>query len=241
MTCPIVLRRTMATVALLLALTSPASHLQAQGTTLQGVASVIDGDTLEIRSQRIRLFGIDAPESGQSCTDADGQSYRCGQRASLALSDRIGRSPVTCHQHDTDRYGRVVAVCMLGNLDLNGWMVREGHALAYRKYSTAYMAGESVARHEQRGLWAGDFMAPWDWRKDVRNKPKTQDREAPDKKGAVGTCNIKGNISRRSGDRIYHMPGQNHYARTRISPGKGERWFCSEAEARAAGWRRARQ
>ena len=168
MTCPILIRTMVATVALLLALTSSASHLQAQGTTLQGVASVIDGDTLEIRDQRIRLFGIDAPESGQSCTDADGKSYRCGQRAALALSERIGRSPVTCHQHDTDRYGRMVAVCMLGSLDLNGWMVREGHALAYRKYSTAYVAEESVARHEQRGLWAGDFVAPWGWRRGQR-------------------------------------------------------------------------
>ena len=136
--------------------------------TIAGPATVIDGDTLEIRGQRIRLFGIDAPESGQSCTDADGKSYRCGQRATQALSDRIGRSPVTCHQHDTDRYRRMVAVCMLGSLDLDAWMVLNGHALAYRKYSTGYVAQETIARHEKRGIWAGDFVAPWDWRRAQR-------------------------------------------------------------------------
>ena len=136
--------------------------------TIAGPATVIDGDTLEIRDQRIRLFGIDAPESGQSCTDADGQSYRCGQRAAQALADRIGNRPVTCRQRDRDRYGRMVAVCRTVESDLNAWMVLNGHALAYRKYSRRYVAEESVAKHEQRGLWAGDFVTPWDWRRGQR-------------------------------------------------------------------------
>ena len=167
MTCNIVLRPLLFTAALL-ALTGTPDPLRAQGTILQGVATVIDGDTLEIRNQRIRLHGIDAPESGQICKDGHGTSYRCGQRAALALSDRIGRATVTCRHRDTDRYGRRVAVCMSGALDLNGWMVANGHALAYRKYSTDYVEQEDLARHRLRGLWAGSFIAPWNWRRGQR-------------------------------------------------------------------------
>lgn len=137
----------------------------AETTTLIGPASVIDGDTLEIRGTRIRLHGIDAPESGQTCITADGQSWRCGQGAALALSDRIGRAPVRCEQTDTDRYGRAIAVCYRGDEDLNAWMVRAGHAVAYRRYSSDYVGEEALARAGKRGLWAGTFERPWDWRR----------------------------------------------------------------------------
>ena len=243
MTCTLALRPLLF-IAALLVLTGAPDPSRAQGTILQGVASVIDGDTLEIRNQRIRLHGIDAPESGQTCKDGRGTSYRCGQRAALALSDRIERGTVTCRQRDTDRYGRVVAVCSLGALDLNGWLVANGHAMAYRKYSTDYVGAETRARLDRTGLWSGSFTAPWDWRRQAyrpapdskRKKPTT-----PGQKSASKTCTIKGNVSRRSGERIYHVPGQAYYAATRISPGKGERWFCSEAEARSAGWRRSKR
>ena len=152
--------------AALLILTCAAAA--AQGTVLQGVATVIDGDTLEIHGQRIRLHGIDAPESGQSCKDASGIPYLCGQRAALALADRVGRGTVTCRQQDTDRYGRIVAVCHLGALDLGLWMVANGHALSYRRYSTDYVEQEEFARHTRRGFWAGSFIAPWDWRRAKR-------------------------------------------------------------------------
>ena len=95
-----------------------------------GVASVIDGDTIEIHGQRIRLFGIDAPESSQLCVRPTGERWRCGQQASFALADRIGRATVSCQPRDLDRYGRVVAVCFKGNEDLNRWMVANGWAVA---------------------------------------------------------------------------------------------------------------
>ena len=100
-----------------------------------GVASVIDGDTIEIHGQRIRLFGIDAPESSQLCVRPTGERWYCGQRASFALADRIGRATVSCQPRDFDRYGRVVAVCFKGNEDLNRWMVASGWAAAYKQYS----------------------------------------------------------------------------------------------------------
>ena len=140
-------------LTLVLACTLPACSSETTGDDLQGVASVIDGDTIEIHGTRIRLNGIDAPESGQLCQDARGTAWRCGQQAALALSDRIGRRQVvSCQQTDTDRYGRVVADCIVGRENLNRWMVREGWAVAYRQYSTAYIPAEDHARTGERGI-----------------------------------------------------------------------------------------
>ena len=104
---------------------------------LVGVASVIDADNIEIHGQRIRLHGIDAPEGGQICRDAAGRDWRCGQRAALALQDLIGRRP-----------GR----CLVGEVDINGWLVTQGLALAYRRYSYDYVTAEDEARAAGRGI-----------------------------------------------------------------------------------------
>jgi endonuclease YncB( thermonuclease family) len=138
---------------------------------IMGVASVIDGDTIEIHSKRIRLFGIDAAENAQLCT-RNGKAYRCGKEAAFALADKIGRRIVRCFPRDTDRYGRTVAVCRVGGVDINGWMVRKGFAVAYRKYSAAYVADEEEARSKQIGLWAGEFEKPWNYRRHKRRKKK---------------------------------------------------------------------
>ena len=138
------------------------------GSKLAGRASVIDGDTVEIHSVRIRLFGIDAPESGQPCEDEEGHAYRCGQQAALALADHIGQRPIVCERRDTDRYGRIVAVCRMGGEDLNAWLVSQGWAIAYRRYSTDYVAEEIAARIAKRGIWSGQFVSPSIWRRDHR-------------------------------------------------------------------------
>jgi endonuclease YncB( thermonuclease family) len=130
-----------------------------------GQASVIDGDTLEIHGTRIRIFGIDAPESDQLCRDDESELYRCGQRASNALFDFIGRRSVACIEVDRDRYKRAVSVCTVGATDIADWLVRNGLALDWPQYSRGgYAAAESEAKREQRGLWAGSFKAPWNYR-----------------------------------------------------------------------------
>lgn len=216
-------------LVLLLLVLAPSAHAD-----VAGRASVIDGDTIEIHGQRIRLHGIDTPESAQLCVGPDGTNWRCGQRAALALAGRIGTSPVTCRRTDTDQYGRIVAVCLEGAEDLNAWMVAEGWAVAYRRYSDDYVAVEEQAKATGRNIWSSRFVMPWDWRRGQR----VVQREARDERQAG--CDIKGNISSK-GERIYHVPGGRFHERTRIDASKGERWFCSEAEAQAAGWRQSRQ
>ena len=198
-----------------------------------GPAKVIDGDTIKVGGAKIRLHGIDAPESAQIC-HANDQTYRCGAQATHSLTKRIGGRSVSCEERDRDRYGRIVAVCKAGGEDLNAWLVSEGLALAYRRYSTDYIAQEQTAREARRGLWRGEFVKPWQWRKGKRLAGEKTANVAP------GTCRIKGNISRK-GKRIYHLPNGRYYAATKINEGKGERWFCSESEAKDAGWRRSSQ
>ena len=132
-----------------------------------GQASVIDGDTIEIQGVRIRLHGIDAPESSQTCR-RDGSDLRCGQQAALALADRIGQRTVRCDVRDVDRYGRSVAVCSAGGEDLNAWMVASGLAMAYVKYARDYRPQEEEARRRGLGIWSTEFTPPWDWRRGVR-------------------------------------------------------------------------
>lgn len=136
---------------------------------LIGVPSVIDGDTIEIHGTRIRLSGIDAPESAQMCLDGSGKKYRCGQRSSLALADFLdARRPTSCIEVGRDQFGRMVAVCTAGGVDIAEWLVRRGYALDWPKYSDGYYARvQAEARVAKSGLWIGSFEQPWEWRKRV--------------------------------------------------------------------------
>ena len=136
---------------------------------LGSVPRIVDGDTLEVAGQKVRLQGIDAPESGQSCRQATGPRYPCGEHATQALRTRIDADAVTCMIEGRDRYSRALGICYTADgTDLNGWLVRQGHALAYRKYSTQYVPQEDQAKAAQAGLWAGVFIKPWDWRRGAR-------------------------------------------------------------------------
>jgi endonuclease YncB( thermonuclease family) len=143
-----------------------------------GRASVVDGDSLEIHGARIRIHGIDAPESGQWCS-RDQIAYRCGQEAAFALADKIGLKVVSCVRRDTDRYGRMMAVCTAGGEDLGGWLVSQGYAIAFRRYSLEYVATEDCAREARRGLWAGEFEKPEDFRRQGRTASRMRQPHGP--------------------------------------------------------------
>lgn len=136
-----------------------------------GRASVIDGDTLEIQGERVRIWGVDAPESRQLCRGVHGD-YRCGQVAANQLDAWINARPVSCLEESRDRYRRMVARCTVGSEDLGAWLVRNGHALRYPEYAgAAYVVEELAARADRAGIWAGTFDRPWDWRR-ARRGPR---------------------------------------------------------------------
>jgi endonuclease YncB( thermonuclease family) len=132
-----------------------------------GTAAVIDGDTIELSGERIRLHGIDAPESDQSC-QIGAAAWPCGGQATLALRREMDGHTVTCRGGKRDRYGRLIAVCFVGDVNINAKLVRDGWALAYRQYSLEYVAQEMEARAAGRGLWRGQFTEPWEWRHRLR-------------------------------------------------------------------------
>jgi endonuclease YncB( thermonuclease family) len=270
-----------------------------------GIPRVIDGDTIVVNGTRIRLFGIDAPESKQSCTTA-GKDYECGTASTNALVEKIGSAPVRCAVKRKDMYGRSVAICRLDppkgakigeeGLDLNAWLVQEGWAVAYKRYSKAYVPLEAQAQEERKGIWSGNFEDPETWRKEHNgrtgktsknsipagvvasiigaesvekiNGDQTPLVEAEPASAAVTTeesqaavamapllatssgsstppavndsCLIKGNINAK-GLKIYHVPGGRFYEATKIDTEAGEKLFCSEEEAIAAGWRPSKQ
>lgn len=130
---------------------------------IAGRGSVIDGDTLDVYGVRIRLEGIDAPESSQRCGSA-GNEWPCGHEAARALSDWLGDRTVSCRTLGQDRYQRILARCFVDTEDIQAWLVLNGWALAYRQYSTDYVAAEEVAQSRRSGLWKDEFTPPWEWR-----------------------------------------------------------------------------
>jgi endonuclease YncB( thermonuclease family) len=200
--------------------------------TLLGPARVVDGDTVEVAGRKVRFLGIDAPELAQTCVGADGSETACGQVSARSLAGLIAGRDLLCEGSDTDVDGRLLARCNAGSGDLGRLMVLEGQAVVFVKFSREYATEQDLARKAGRGLWAGQFELPWDYRA-ARRHVVVQAAPHPD-------CPIKGNISRK-GERIYHLPADRDYLKTRIDAAKGERWFCSEAEAVHAGWRPARR
>lgn len=228
-----------------------------------GTAHVVDGDTLTVAGTRVRLSGVDAPETDQICLDASARPWACGIAARDALAALLARGDVACEPVGRDVYGRTLARCRAADGgDVQALMVRRGLALSFARYSHQYDDEEVAARTTRQGLWAGAFVAPWDWRHRtprtvvlgaasvpvaaralIMPAPSASETEPPSGASDAGNapvsgCVIKGNLSR-SGERIYHLPGQSHYAEVQMRPGDGKRWFCTEDEARAAGWRRA--
>ncbi len=224
------------------------------------VVHVTDGDTIKVMldsgSIADRLDSIDAPEASQPW----------GREATAALARRLGGQEVTLAVTAQDRYERLVAVVYLADQNVNAWMVQQGNAWAYRQYldDEEYCDWEGSARVARRGLWSlpsDEWRAPWEWRHGRRGgigpgadyadetvadciavmrqsaelaNEKVFESQGQGSKGLPGNCVIKGNIGKRG--HIFHVPGSRSYESTKISADKGERWFCTEDEARAAGW-----
>jgi len=162
-------RAVLASIALGILMVGTAPGTQAASRqVISGRASVIDGDTLDIHGARIRLYAVDAIESRQRCVRPDGSDWRCGAVAAQALQQKIGSAPVECQVRNKDRYDRFVAKCFQRGEDLNAWLVASGWAVAYRQYGKDYVSQESAAKAAKRGIWASQFVMPWDWRRGKR-------------------------------------------------------------------------
>ena len=132
---------------------------------ISGFPNITDGDTIKILNNRIRLHGIDAPEKKQICIK-NYKKYNCGNEATIALTKRIDGNLVFCKvQNKLDRYKRYIGICFVGEVNLNKWMVRNGFAVAYRRYSKDYIEDEEYAKKNKIGLWSGNFIHPEKWRK----------------------------------------------------------------------------
>ena len=132
---------------------------------IYGLPVVTDGDTIKILNNKIRLHGIDAPEKNQKCIK-NKKKYNCGTVATEALIKKISKNTVKClTQKNKDRYNRFIGICFVGQEDLNKWMVRNGYAIAYRRYSKDYILDEKFAKINKLGLWSGTFLKPEKWRK----------------------------------------------------------------------------
>jgi endonuclease YncB( thermonuclease family) len=201
---------------------------------LTGIPRIVDGDTVEIGGVKIRLEGIDAPETDQLCLNAKGQRWTCGIDARDQLINKAGGKPWTCRVSGSDRYGRSLATCKVDGEDVESWMVRAGWALSFTRYSHVYDAEEKVARDARAGLWSGAFIAPWDWRSRSKSTvilgaasvPADAQKMLLSPASAAEApsidCVIKGNVNRR-GECIYHLPGGQFYSLIKMDLTKGKR------------------
>ena len=141
-----------------------------------GIPKIVDGDTVYINNYKIRLEGIDAPEMKQKCKKEKlkissiigytfYEDYYCGEHSKENLEAKVKGSNIKCIFFTKDRYKRYLAKCFKGKINLNRWMVRNGHAVAYRRYSKEYIPDEDFAKENKLGLWQGKFLNPEKWRK----------------------------------------------------------------------------
>ncbi|QPH52882.1 thermonuclease family protein [Pontivivens ytuae] len=190
--------------------------------TFTGPATVIDGDTIRMGEHRIRLSGFDAPERDQHCG-----TTACGAVAAEELRKHVADQPITCVPDGTRHGNRIIATCHTPDgQTLGDWMVSEGYAVDDARYAPNYAPQTAAARAADKGLWPHGLASGRAWRIGAVDTADINPAE----------CAIKGNIS--ANGRIYHVPGESRsYGATRIDLSRGERWFCSVAEAEAAGWR----
>jgi endonuclease YncB( thermonuclease family) len=214
--------------------------------TFTGVPEIGDADTVTIAGEKVRLLDMDAPESDQLCLDHKGEFWECGIAAREALKKETLGKKWECETTRFDRNKRWLSSCTVGGKNISAWMVSEGWAMSptHKGYSHRFDAEEQRAREAKAGLWAGAFVAPWDWR---RRNCKTEVRGAfavpiDAQRKLCGSppippdpnCTIKATLGR--SECIYHIERQSSYGALQMS-GRNKRWFCTSVEAEAAGCR----
>jgi endonuclease YncB( thermonuclease family) len=218
---------------------SPAAWASQAGESRAGPpVEVIDGDTIEIDGHAVQLYGIDAPELGQFC-ERGGDLWACGTEAALFLKNTVQFEgpPVECSPWgetpaEDGNSEFMIGVCQVGPKVVGLTMVQNGYAMALPDSFPDYKDAEELARQAKLGIWRGDFVPPWQWREGKGAEVRSSDW--------VRTCNVKGALGP-AGERIYYVPTDQGYREIAIDPATGERSFCSDEEARAAGWTRPQQ
>ncbi len=199
-----------------------------------GRAFAANGDTLRIAQQTIRLDGVEAPERDQTCARSENRLWRCGEAAHTALTRLVAGRQVRCEPSGKTPDGAVRATCTAGSTDLASTLIEGGHILAESGMMARYRSSQAKAQQAKVGLWSGSSTPerPAEWRQRVWNEARAK---------APQGCPIKGKVAGRRGDTVktYHLPWSPTYVRLRVVSARGERWFCSEDEAKAAGFARA--
>ena len=194
---------------------------------ISGPATAISGDLLRVDGTLVRLEGIEAPAPAQPCYRENGRRWSCASASRTGLNKIIRGHPVTCTPSGQDESGRALAHCAVdGSTDIATELVRSGYVFATsHSFFSSLSSEEETARNSKLGIWQGEVVRPQEWRDQTWEAAK---REAPD------GCPIKGVV--RASAKIYALPWSDSYANARVRPERGERWFCSEDEAKAAGF-----
>jgi endonuclease YncB( thermonuclease family) len=200
-----------------------------EDSAVEGRAVALSGEMLRVGRTTLRISGIEAPADGQVCTSPRARRWRCDEAAQAALSRLVRGERVACTFAGSDDGGIRLATCHNGEKDLGAELVRNGHVFATEGLFAPYGTLELEARDAKVGVWAGDAVRPANYRAQKWEEAK---REAPD------GCPIKGV---RRGERVYVLPWSRGYDRVHVSRARGDRWFCSEEEAREAGWKPSEQ
>ena len=193
---------------------------------IEGRGAVVGADLVRVGNAVVRLDGIDAPAREQVCTGARNKRWRCNDTAVQALAKLVNGRPLKCETRGKDAAGNAQGTCMDGAKDIGAELVKGGHVFAATGFLARYASAETEARSTKLGLWSGDNERPAEWRAKMW---------ADAKKRAPQGCPIKGQVA--GAARTYVLPWSAEYERVRVVEARGGRWFCSEDEAIAAGWK----
>lgn len=231
--------------------TTPEKPPEPAKPTTYKVVEVVDGDTIKIdyngKTETVRLIGIDTPEVVDPRKPVQCFGKEASAHAKTLLTGKSVRIEADATQDNHDKYSRLLRYVFLeDNINFNKQMIADGYAYEYTynvpyKYQKEFKDAQATAQSSSKGLWAASACSG------QRTKPEpaavaptpTPPPSAQTPTPGTGSCVIKGNIAS-DGEKIYHMPGQRFYDKTIIDADKGEKWFCSEAEAQAAGWRKSK-